>query len=142
TWEEMLCWIVRSELNGFGTGLAPLQFANNMVLAGIAESAPPPATMAQWIFANRTYGAFSGLKVFGFNLHEKKASPAEVRAAFCCFYYWLEYHLSSEDKAILHFVSQFDPNLIAPTLIDEHVTPVLVARTLHADGITWEDFAG
>ncbi|KAJ7691207.1 hypothetical protein B0H17DRAFT_1201306 [Mycena rosella] len=39
-------------------------------------------------------------------------------------------------------LSRFDPNLIAPTPIDEHVTPALVARALHADGITWEDFAG
>ncbi|KAJ7693697.1 hypothetical protein B0H17DRAFT_1199804 [Mycena rosella] len=39
-------------------------------------------------------------------------------------------------------LSRFDPNLIAPTPIDEHVTPALVAQALHADGITWEDFAG
>ncbi|KAJ6626366.1 hypothetical protein B0H10DRAFT_1781609 [Mycena sp. CBHHK59/15] len=110
TWEETLRWIVNSKLMRFGSGLAPLQFSNNIVLAGIAES-PSPATMAQWIFANRSYGAFAGLCVLGFNL-PAKASPVAVRAAFCCFYYWMDFHLSPEDKKILCFNTIFVEQLL------------------------------
>ncbi|KAJ6478458.1 hypothetical protein DFH09DRAFT_951655 [Mycena vulgaris] len=110
SWEDVLRWIVQSGLSGFGTGLAPLQFAKNIVLSGIAES-PSPATMAQWIFANKGYGAFAGLRVLGFNLPEK-ASAATVRAAFVCFYSWLDHHLSPDDKLVLHFDSIFVEQLL------------------------------
>ncbi|KAJ7096986.1 hypothetical protein C8R43DRAFT_1169236 [Mycena crocata] len=110
SWEEVLRWILRSNLKGFGSGLAPLQFANNMVLAGIAES-PSPAVMAQWIFANKSFGAFAGLRALGFRLTEK-ASPAVVRAAFFCFYYWLDHHLSIQDKIDLHFNTIFVEQLL------------------------------
>ncbi|KAJ6610118.1 hypothetical protein B0H10DRAFT_1747451, partial [Mycena sp. CBHHK59/15] len=110
SWEEVLRWIVQSKLRGFSSGLAPLQFSNNIVLSGIAES-PSPATMAQWIFANKSYGAFAGLRVLGFKLPEK-ASPAAVRAAFFCFYYWLDNHLSLDDKQVLHFNTIFVEQLL------------------------------
>ncbi|KAJ6550683.1 hypothetical protein DFH09DRAFT_901603 [Mycena vulgaris] len=110
TWDETLRWIVQSNLPGFGSGLAPLQFANNIVLSGIAEC-PSPAAMAQWIFANRSYGAFVGLRVLGFNL-PANASPATVRAAFCSFYYWLDFHLSPDDKHVLRFNTIFVEQLL------------------------------
>ncbi|KAJ6598797.1 hypothetical protein B0H10DRAFT_1647885, partial [Mycena sp. CBHHK59/15] len=94
---------------GFGSGLGALQFANNIVLCGIAQ-APSPATMAQWIAGNRTYGAFAGLRVLGFRLHN--ASASAVRAAFFCFYSWLDYHLTEEDKQVLHFDAIFVEQLL------------------------------
>ncbi|KAJ7107452.1 hypothetical protein C8R44DRAFT_885465 [Mycena epipterygia] len=110
TWEETLRWILQSKLSGFGSGLAPLQFANNIVLAGIAE-APSPAAMAQWIFANKSYGAFAGLRVLGFQL-PANASPTAVRAAFMCFYLWLDHFLTPKDKATLHFDAIFVEQLL------------------------------
>lgn len=110
SWADVIRWIVQSGLNGFGSGLAPLQFANNMVLAGVATS-PSPEAMAQWIFANKSYGAFAGLRVLGFNL-AKKASPAAVRAAFMCFYLWLDRHLSCRDKRRLRFDTIFVEQLL------------------------------
>ncbi|KAJ7922689.1 hypothetical protein B0H13DRAFT_1550175, partial [Mycena leptocephala] len=93
------------KLAGFGTGLAPLQFANNLTLAGVAEP-PSPETMAQWIYLNKGYGAFAGLQAFGFHLPEN-ASPDTVWAVFLCFYFWLDHYLSARDKAILHFGTIF-----------------------------------
>ncbi|KAJ6565693.1 hypothetical protein B0H10DRAFT_2238839 [Mycena sp. CBHHK59/15] len=110
SWGDVARWIVQSGLNGFGSGLAPLQFANNMVLAGVAIG-PSPAAMAQWIFANKSYGAFAGLRVLGFKL-SKKASPAAVRAAFMCFYLWLDRHLSHRDKTRLRFDTIFVEQLL------------------------------
>ncbi|KAJ7103965.1 hypothetical protein B0H15DRAFT_744106, partial [Mycena belliarum] len=110
SWEECLRWIVQLNLRGFMTGLAPLQFANNLVLSGIAES-PSPELMAQWIFANRSFGAFKGLQVLGFNLTPASSASA-VRACFCSFYYWLEHHLTPNDKAALHFDTIFVEHLL------------------------------
>ncbi|KAJ7201886.1 hypothetical protein GGX14DRAFT_328226, partial [Mycena pura] len=110
TWEEVLQWILESGLKGFGSGLGTLQFANNAVLCGIADG-PSPAAMASWISANKTYGAFTGLQVVGFNL-PPNASPAIIRAAFLCFYYWLEHCLSPEDRAVLHFDTIFAEQLL------------------------------
>ncbi|KAJ7184074.1 hypothetical protein C8R46DRAFT_882627 [Mycena filopes] len=110
SWEEVMRWIVHTNLSGFGTGLAPLQFANNVVLAGLAKP-PSPAAMAQWIYANKSYGAFTGLRVLGFNL-TPSSSPATVRAAFMCFYSWLDHHLSPSDKEVLRFNSIFVEQLL------------------------------
>ncbi|KAJ7459115.1 hypothetical protein B0H11DRAFT_1737507 [Mycena galericulata] len=110
SWEDVVQWIVHSGVNGFGSGLGALQFANNAVLAGIATS-PSPAAMAQWIFANKSYGAFAGLRVLRFKLHQK-ASPAAVRAAFLCFYTWLDHHLTAEDKKLLRFDAIFVEQLL------------------------------
>ncbi|KAF8197195.1 hypothetical protein K438DRAFT_1444669, partial [Mycena galopus ATCC 62051] len=101
TWADALRWIVEAKLSGFGSGLAPLQFANNLTLAGIATP-PSPAEMAQWIYLNKGLGAFAGLQACGFQL-PKNASPAAVRAAFFCFYAWLDHFLTKEDKAVLSF---------------------------------------
>ncbi|KAJ7028878.1 hypothetical protein C8F04DRAFT_1265444 [Mycena alexandri] len=109
-WEEVFHWIVDSGLMGFGSGLAPFQFANNVVLAGLATP-PSPAAMAQWIYANKDYGAFAGLRVMGFKL-EKSASPAAVRAAFICVYCWLDYWLSDNDKKLLRFDTIFVEQLL------------------------------
>ncbi|KAJ7673004.1 hypothetical protein DFH06DRAFT_902598, partial [Mycena polygramma] len=97
-------------LSGFGSGLAPLQFANNLALAGIAEP-PSVETMAQWIYLNKGYGAFAGLKVTGWNLPDS-ASPAAVRAALTCFYRWHEHHLSVEDSTLLRFGTIFAEQLL------------------------------
>ncbi|KAF8144206.1 hypothetical protein K438DRAFT_1993088 [Mycena galopus ATCC 62051] len=51
-WADALHWIVDTNLSGFGTGLATLQFANNLTLAGIATP-PSPAQMAQRIYLNK-----------------------------------------------------------------------------------------
>ncbi|KAJ7433203.1 hypothetical protein B0H11DRAFT_771429 [Mycena galericulata] len=110
SWEDVVKWILQSNLRGFCSGLAPLQFANNIVLAGIATT-PSPAAMAQWIFTNKGYGAFAGLCVLGFNL-PKKASASAVRAAFMCFYCWLDHHLTAEDKQILRFDAIFVEQLL------------------------------
>ncbi|KAF7371391.1 hypothetical protein MSAN_00775600 [Mycena sanguinolenta] len=109
-WEDALRWIVGTSLRGFRSGLAPLQFANNLVLADIAT--PPSAqSMAQWIYLNKGYGAYAGLKVLGFNLPDN-ASPTAVRAAFFCFYCWLEHFLSDADKKVLHFGTIFTEHLL------------------------------
>ncbi|KAF8134031.1 hypothetical protein K438DRAFT_1641127 [Mycena galopus ATCC 62051] len=110
SWEEVLRWILQSGLQGFGSGLGALQFANTMVLAGVATS-PSPAFMAQWISSNRDYGAFAGLQLLGFKLR-KQSSPATIRAAFLCFYYWLDHHLSDEDKHALGFGAIFVEQLL------------------------------
>lgn len=95
---------------GFGSGLAPFQFTNNIVLGGLA-TAPSPAAMAQWICANKSYGAFTGLGVMGFRL-TKTSSPAAVRAAFVCFYSWLDRWLTANDKEILRFNTIFVEQLL------------------------------
>ncbi|KAJ7603665.1 hypothetical protein DFH06DRAFT_1350016 [Mycena polygramma] len=109
-WDDVLRWIVQTRLSGFGSGLAPLQFANNLALAGIAEP-PSVETMAQWIYLNKGYGAFAGLKVTGWNLPDN-ASPAAVRAALTCFYRWHEHHLSVEDSTLLRFGTIFAEQLL------------------------------
>jgi hypothetical protein len=109
-WEDGFKWIVGTNLSGFGSGLAPLQFANNLVLAGIAEP-PSPDMMAQWIYLNKDYGAFAGLKLLGFKLADN-ASPTAVRAAFISFYSWLEHFLTNEDKLTLHFGTIFGEQLL------------------------------
>ncbi|KAK7064868.1 hypothetical protein R3P38DRAFT_3165866 [Favolaschia claudopus] len=101
-WHAVLSWIVNSGLNGFGSGLAPLQLANNLVLAGVA-ALPLIETVAQWIYLNKGYGAFRGLQVLGFEL-PPNASPAAVRAAFLCFYTWLDHLLTAEDKSLLRYI--------------------------------------
>ncbi|KAJ6505108.1 hypothetical protein C8R45DRAFT_817527 [Mycena sanguinolenta] len=110
TWAEALRWIVETRLGGFGSGLAPLQFANNLTLAGIATP-PSPAELAQWIFLNNGLGAFAGLQTCGFQL-SKSDSPATVRAAFFCFYSWLDHFLSDEDKTTLGFGAIFAEHLL------------------------------
>ncbi|KAJ7774172.1 hypothetical protein DFH07DRAFT_732991 [Mycena maculata] len=100
-----------SGLRGFATGLAPFQFANNLTLAGIATPPPSPETMAQWIYLNKDKGAFVGLQVLGFEL-PRNASAAAVRAAFFCFYYWLDHHLSQKDKDWLRFGTIFTEQLL------------------------------
>jgi hypothetical protein len=111
SWEKVLHWIrYESHISGFGSGLAPLQFANNLVLAGVAEP-PSPDVMAQWIYLNKGYGAFHGLQVLGFHL-PANASPAAVRAAFFCVYYWLDYYLSDRDKKVLGFGAIFTEQLL------------------------------
>ncbi|KAJ7780833.1 hypothetical protein DFH07DRAFT_729357 [Mycena maculata] len=111
SWEDVVRWIVQSGIRGFGSGLGALQFANNMVFAKIA-SVPSPAAMAQWIFANKNYGAMDGLRVLGFQLPKRNVSPSAVRAAFMCFYLWLNHHLSEEDKEVVHFDSIFVEQLL------------------------------
>ncbi|KAJ7132912.1 hypothetical protein C8R43DRAFT_895082 [Mycena crocata] len=101
SWKETVTWIVRQELRGFITGLGAMQFANNLVLSGISES-PSPESMAAWIFANKSYGAFEGLRVLGFNL-PATASASAVQAAFFCYYFWLDTHLTVADKRWLDF---------------------------------------
>ncbi|KAF8161918.1 hypothetical protein K438DRAFT_1618868, partial [Mycena galopus ATCC 62051] len=110
SWGEVLHWILESGLRGFGGGLGALQFANTIVLAGIADP-PSPAFMAQWIGINKDYGAFAGLQLLGFNL-DKDSSPAAVRAAFCCFYYWLEHYLTKDDKDAVDFGTIFVEQLL------------------------------
>ncbi|KAF8217969.1 hypothetical protein K438DRAFT_1796076 [Mycena galopus ATCC 62051] len=107
---EVLHWILESGLQGFGGRLGALQFANTIVLAGIADP-PSPAFMAQWIGINKDYGAFAGLQLLGFNL-DKDSSPAAVRAAFCCFYYWLEHYLTKDDKDAVDFGTIFVEQLL------------------------------
>ncbi|KAJ7677149.1 hypothetical protein B0H17DRAFT_1139796 [Mycena rosella] len=60
-WEDALRWILQSGISGFGSGLGALQFANNIVLAGITNP-PSLAIIAQWIDRNKNYGAFAGLQ--------------------------------------------------------------------------------
>ncbi|KAF8174837.1 hypothetical protein K438DRAFT_1980029 [Mycena galopus ATCC 62051] len=109
-WADALRWIVDTNLSGFGTGLATLQFANNLTLAGIATP-PSPAQMAQWIYLNKDLGAFAGLQTCGFEL-APDASPAAVRAAFFCFYAWLDYFLTKADKEVLGFGPIFAEHLL------------------------------
>ncbi|KAJ7036196.1 hypothetical protein C8F04DRAFT_954173, partial [Mycena alexandri] len=108
-WEEVFHWIVDSGLMGFGSSLTPFQFANNVVLAGLATP-PSPAVMAQWIYANKDYGTFASFHVMGFKL-ERSASPAAVRAAFICVYCWLNYWLGDNDTKLLLFVLYPCPDL-------------------------------
>ncbi|KAJ6488697.1 hypothetical protein C8R47DRAFT_978432 [Mycena vitilis] len=110
SWDDALRWIVQTRLSGFGSGLAPLQFANNLALAGIAEP-PSVETMAQWIYLNKGYGAFAGLKITGWNLPDN-ASPAAVRAALTCFYRWHEHHLCVDDSTLLRFGTIFCEQLL------------------------------
>ncbi|KAJ6534714.1 hypothetical protein B0H10DRAFT_1732191, partial [Mycena sp. CBHHK59/15] len=131
SWGDVALWIVQSGLNGFGSGLSPLQFANNMVLAGVAIG-PSPAAMAQWIFANKSYGAFAGLRVLGFKL-SKKASPAAVRAAFMCFYLWLDRHLSHRDKTRLRFDTIFVEQLLCKIGRWKGRMKVMAKKDLDAD---------
>ncbi|KAF8194812.1 hypothetical protein K438DRAFT_1587827 [Mycena galopus ATCC 62051] len=109
-WTDALRWIVDTNLSGFGTGLATLQFANNLTLASIAMP-PSPAQMAQWIYLNKDLGAFAGLQTCGFEL-APDASPAAVRAAFFCFYAWLDHFLTKADKEVLGFGLIFAEHLL------------------------------
>ncbi|KAJ7605092.1 hypothetical protein FB45DRAFT_733253 [Roridomyces roridus] len=109
-WDSVLHWIVKSGLVGFASGLGALQFANNLVLAGVA-SPPSPDDMAQWIHLHKGYGAFRGLQLLGFNL-PRNASPSSVRAAFICVYAWLDHHLSEKDKDLVDFGAIFVEQLL------------------------------
>ncbi|KAF8139436.1 hypothetical protein K438DRAFT_1443754, partial [Mycena galopus ATCC 62051] len=89
----------------FGTGLATLQFANNLTMAGIATP-PSPAQMV-----NKDLRAFAGLQTCGFEL-APDVSPAAVRAAFFCFYAWLDHFLTKADKEVLDFGLIFAEHLL------------------------------
>ncbi|KAF8187258.1 hypothetical protein K438DRAFT_1595621, partial [Mycena galopus ATCC 62051] len=109
-WADALRRIVDTNLSGFGTGLATLQFTNNLTLAGIATP-PSPTQMAQWIYLNKDLRAFAGLQTCGFEL-APGVSPAAVRAAFFCFYAWLDHFLMKADKEVLGFGPIFAEHLL------------------------------
>ncbi|KAJ7481129.1 hypothetical protein B0H11DRAFT_1724740 [Mycena galericulata] len=111
-WGDIISFLRMQKLVGFGSGLTALQFANNMVFTSIADPASAsPEALAQWIYSNKSYGAFEGLKRLGFVL-PPNASASAVRSAFLCFYYWLDKHLSKEDKVTLHFNAIFVEQLL------------------------------
>ncbi|KAJ7767536.1 hypothetical protein B0H14DRAFT_3165148 [Mycena olivaceomarginata] len=110
SWEDTMGWVINSGLRGFGPGLGALQFTNTLFLAGIVRS-PSVLEMAQWIAVNQDYGAFTGLKVLGFNLHQN-SSAAAIRAAFMCFYHWLDHFMTQKDKDTVSFGTVFVEQLL------------------------------
>ncbi|KAF8139252.1 hypothetical protein K438DRAFT_1535801, partial [Mycena galopus ATCC 62051] len=105
SWEDMIGWIIDAGVRGFGTWLGALQFTNTMFFAGIVRSPSVPA-MAQWIAVNQDYGAFTGLKLLGFNLRQN-SSAAAICAAFMCFYHWMDHFMTQEDKDAVSFGTVF-----------------------------------
>jgi hypothetical protein len=110
SWEDTMGWVINSGLRGFGPGLGALQFTNTLFLAGIVRS-PSVLEMAQWIAVNQDYGAFTGLKVLGFNLRQN-SSAAAIRAAFMCFYHWIDHFMTQEDKDAVSFGTVFVEQLL------------------------------
>ncbi|KAF8171048.1 hypothetical protein K438DRAFT_1532332, partial [Mycena galopus ATCC 62051] len=110
SWEDMMGWIIDAGVRGFGTGLGALQFTNTMFFAGIVRS-PSVRAMAQWIAVNQDYGAFTGLKLLGFNLRQN-SSAAAIRAAFMCFYHWMDHFMTQEDKDTVSFGTVFVEQLL------------------------------
>ncbi|KAK6984203.1 hypothetical protein R3P38DRAFT_3454165 [Favolaschia claudopus] len=79
TWEEAITMIRSLGINGVkGDGLTTLQLANNLVFLGIC-SEPSSLEMGAWISQNTKLGAYRGLCLLGFKLHE--LDPIAIRVA-------------------------------------------------------------
>ena len=102
TWSDITKFAKEHKLHGLMDGLTQLQFANNLVLAGIV-SPPTVDEISRWIARHPKLGAYGGLKAMGFRIAPNKPGEPWVRAAFQCVYDHLDLHLSPEDKAELGF---------------------------------------
>ncbi|KAK0463167.1 uncharacterized protein EV420DRAFT_1264740 [Desarmillaria tabescens] len=89
-------------LHPIGSGLTPLQFANNLLFSGIIQT-PSVAMVGTWISHNRGLGAFAGLEKMGFVMTD----VASVVAAFAIVHDTLDEHLSESDREILGFSQGF-----------------------------------
>ena len=106
-WKDALEFVQSLGIKGFASGLTPLQFANNLKIAGIVAD-PSAPDMVSWLYINRELGATKGLQYLGFQ-------PKTFRgflAAFLVVHDHLDEHLSADDKSILHFGVIFTEHLL------------------------------
>ena len=106
-WREALHFVQSLGIKGFTSGLTPLQFANNLWVAGIVAE-PSAIDMVSWLQINRDLGASRGLQHPGFQLN----TPKDFLAAFLVVHGHLDEYLSIEDKDILHFGVIFVEHLL------------------------------
>ncbi|KAF8812605.1 hypothetical protein BYT27DRAFT_7022110, partial [Phlegmacium glaucopus] len=99
-WHEILTFLKKHKIVGFGSGLTPFQLANNLVAFKIIDS-PTVTEMADWISQNWKLGAYRGLANLGFHL--TPTNLMSVRCAFKCVYSHFDENLTKEDKDILFF---------------------------------------
>lgn len=98
TWGRGLSFINGLNIDGFKTGLTPLQTVNAMAFGSLIKSATLEE-MAGWIWNNWTLGAFRGLQALGFVLLSYKA----VLVALTVVYNHLDDHLGEADRKELGF---------------------------------------
>ncbi|KAK0430784.1 hypothetical protein EV421DRAFT_1721178 [Armillaria borealis] len=121
TWVEVIDFVIGLGIPGFGSGLTPLQFANNLLFSGIVQM-PSVAMVGTWILHNCGLGAFLGLEKMGFIMTD----IASVVAAFAIVHDFLDEYLSEDDKEILGFNEGFG------TVFVEHLHEVLhIMQHLH-----------
>ena len=106
-WRDALEFVQGLGIKGFASGLTPLQFANNLRVAGIVTD-PSAPDMVSWLYINRELGATKGLQYLGF----KPKTFRGFLAAFLVVHGHLDEHLSAEDKSILHFGVIFTEHLL------------------------------
>ena len=102
TFTDITSFAKKHKLLGLMDGLTQLQFANNLVLAGIVTP-PTVDEIAPWIAKHPRLGAYGGLKAMGFRIAPNNVGEPWVRAAFQCIYDHFDLHLSPEDKVELDF---------------------------------------
>ncbi|KAL0064222.1 hypothetical protein AAF712_008802 [Marasmius tenuissimus] len=90
-------------VDGFGEkSLTNLQLANTLALLGVCQH-PTVEEIAAVAF-NLKKGALTGLSILGYNGEHNLES---VTQAFRCVYDFLDMHLSTDDKKVLHFGTIF-----------------------------------
>ena len=107
SWRAALDFVQSLQIKGFCSGLTPLQFANNLCIAGIVAE-PSGKDMIEWLYTNRELGASKGLQHLGF----KPNTFRDFHATFLTVYGHLDKYLSTEDKQILHFGVIFVEHLL------------------------------
>ena len=110
SWKDTLTFITNTKIAGFGTGLTPLQFSNSLSLIGLVAE-PTLEDMTTWLAKNTKLGAFGGLKLLGFNA-DLEANKDACKPAFECVYRFLDEHLSTSDKQLVHFGTIFVEHLL------------------------------
>ncbi|THU79241.1 hypothetical protein K435DRAFT_560851, partial [Dendrothele bispora CBS 962.96] len=98
TWGKTLTWIHELDVDGFKSGLTPLQATNNLSLAGICH---PPSLdeILAFVWRNKALGAYRGLVESNFDVF----SFAAVKASLLLIFTHINNSLSSSAKEIFDF---------------------------------------
>jgi hypothetical protein len=108
TWRSTHDWILKNMHFSGVNNLTLLQLVNNLAYLGLTQK-PTLDELALWVSQN-DLGALAGLEFLGFKktLH----NPRHTRTILMLLHDHLDWHLSSEDKATLHFDTIFLEHLL------------------------------
>ncbi|KAF7374675.1 hypothetical protein MSAN_00352500 [Mycena sanguinolenta] len=110
TWQEGITFVQSLGINGVKRdGLTTLQLANNLVFLKICVE-PSARELGEWISKNSKLGAYRGLCLLGFKLHELDSIATQV--AFQIVYNHIDRWMSARDKERVGFGAIFVEHLL------------------------------